>query len=523
MSILNIENLSFSFGDKSILKNVSFRLLRGEHAGLVGANGTGKTTLFNILTGRLVPDEGTIGYPAKIKIGYLDQHSELADGKSIAEELKSAFEELYLLEQEMIAIGDRLADPKAEDTERLIREFGRLQEELNSSDFYSIDCLVSNVAGGLGLLALGMDTPVNKLSGGQRTKVKLARLLLGNPDILLLDEPTNYLDKEHIDWLANYLSNYPNSFMVISHDTAFLSRITNVIYNMEYTLMKRYPGNYDAFIKLKDEERKRYVEQYTRQQQQITKLEEYISKNIVRASTTKMAQSRRKKLEKIERLEKPKVLPKPAFRFLPARESDREVFSCTSLNIGYTYPIIKALALNLEKGDKVAITGCNGIGKSTLLKTIMGVIEPLSGKVELGSFLFPAYYEQESSPTDYTAMDEVWREYPKKNQKEIREALAKCGLKQEHVLQKMSKLSGGEQSKVRLCKLMLRESNWLLLDEPTNHLDIAAKQSLKDALINFDGTVLLVCHEKEFYEDWVTSVWDMEQYSSAGSLKLKVR
>ncbi|MFZ5354147.1 MAG: ABC-F family ATP-binding cassette domain-containing protein [Bacillota bacterium] len=521
MSILSIDNLSFSFGDKTVLKNVSFRMLRKEHIGLIGANGAGKTTLFNILTGRLVPDEGSIISSANINIGYLDQHSELIDGKSIRETLKEAFSKLYDIEKQMVAIGDSLGNAEKDDYEKLLKEFGRLQDKLSSSEFYSIDSLISNVAGGLGLLALGMDTPVDKLSGGQRTKVKLAKLLLGNPDVLLLDEPTNYLDKEHIEWLANYLSDYPNSFMVISHDTAFLNRITNVIYNLEYTLLKRYPGNYEKFLKLRDEEKKRYAEQYNRQQQQIEKLEDFINKNIARASTTKQAQSRRKQLEKIDRLEKPKSLPKPCFSFQCSRESGRNVFKCSSLNIGYTYPIVQNLKLNLEKGDKIAITGCNGIGKTTLLKTIMGVIAPLAGEIFFGDFLFPVYYEQESKPTDYTALEEVWREFPKMTQKEVREALAKSGLKQEHILRRMSSLSGGEQSKVRLCKLMMRESNWLLLDEPTNHLDISAKQALKEALQSYNGTILLVCHEKEFYENWITDIWDMEEYSY-GRQRLKL-
>lgn len=511
MSVLHVENLTFGYGDKTILKNVSFRLLKGEHVGLIGSNGAGKTTMFNILYGSLIPDAGTISKPASIKIGYLDQLFELPGQSSIRDTLRTAFVHLYQAEKEMLDIGDSLASVGQKDAERLLKEFGRLQELLQNSDFYSIDSLISNVAGGLGLTALGMDTPVEQLSGGQRTKVKLAKLLLENPDLLLLDEPTNYLDKEHVDWLANYLCSYPNSFLVISHDTVLLNRITNVIYNLEYACLKRYPGNYDKYLVLQDEEHKRYVLEYTRQQQQIAKLEDFVSKNIVRASTTKRAQSRRKQLEKIERLEKPKKLGKPAFSFSYSRESSKVVFASQGLNIGYEFPIIQNLQLKLSKGEKIAITGCNGIGKTTLLKTIMGILPPLGGVMEQGDFLQPIYFEQESKKSEKTPLEEVWEAFPQKTQKDIREALAKCGLKQEHVLQSMSALSGGEQSKVRLCKLMLTPGNWLLLDEPTNHLDVNAKQSLKEALIHFEGTVLLVCHEKEFYKDWVTGVWDMEQ------------
>lgn len=515
MSILSIENLSFGFGDKTLLKNISFNLFKGDHAGLVGVNGTGKTTLFNILVGRLIPDEGKVHCPSSINIGYLDQHVDLEDVLSIRDTLKTSFHKLYEKERKILKIGNRLANSEKEETEKLLKELGHLQDELFASDFYKIDSFIDNVAAGLGLFTLGMDTTVDKLSGGQRTKVKLAKLLLESPDLMLLDEPTNYLDKEHIEWLSDYLKSYSNSFIVISHDTEFLNKITNVIYHVAFTNLKRYPGNYNSFLKLQDEEAKRYIEQYHRQQKEIAKMENFISKNIVRATTTKRAQSRRKQLEKIERLEKPKFLSKPIFSFLPARESSRTVFTCKEMNIGYSYPIIQGLSLKVERGQKIAITGCNGIGKSTLLKTIMGVIPPISGKVELGDFLYPVYFEQETKAKDCTAFDEVWNEFPQKPQSEIRGALGRCGLKNEHVLQKISQLSGGEQAKVRLCKLMMTPGNWLLLDEPTNHLDVHAKQALKEALIKFDGTILLVCHEKEFYDGWVTEVWNMEECSTA--------
>lgn len=515
MSILNVENLSFGFGDKTVLKNISFRLLKGEHAGLVGVNGAGKTTFFNILTGKLIPDKGTVYRPKSINIGYLDQHSIVEDGISIKNSLKSAFKKLYDMERKMLSIGNRLAslNSDSEETRGLVREYGKLQDALYTSDFYRIDSLIDNAANGLGLYALGMDTPVDKLSGGQRTKVKLAKLLLENPDLLLLDEPTNYLDKEHVDWLINYLSAYPNSFIVISHDTDFLNSITNVIFQIEFAGLKRYPGNYNTFLKLKDAESKRYIQEYSRQQAEIARMEDFINKNMVRASTTKRAQSRKKQLDKIERLEKPKNNPIPHFSFPMSRESGKLVFECSHMTIGYNYPIISDLNLKLMRSEKIAITGCNGIGKSTLLKTIMGIISPINGRIHLGEYLYPVYFEQETKVNNNTAIEEIWDGFPNKTQKEIREALAKCGLKQEHVLQKMCSLSGGEQSKVRLCSLMMTPSNWLILDEPTNHLDVDAKLALKKAIINFSGTVLLVCHEKEFYEDLVTDVWDMEKYA----------
>lgn len=513
MSILNVENLSFGFGDKTILKNISFRLLKGEHAGLVGNNGAGKTTLFNILTGKLIPDDGTVNWSSSVKIGHLDQHISLEDDKSIMDNLRSAFKELYEKEKKITYISNELANMDQCLMEKSLKELGDLQDKLLLSDFYNIDSIIKNVSGGLGLNAVGLDTKAGKLSGGQRTKVSLAKLLLKKPGLLLLDEPTNYLDKEHVDWLSNYLRNYPDSFMVISHDTEFLNSITNIIFHIEFSNLKRYIGNYDNYIKVSEVERKLYVEKYDRQQKEIAQTEKFIQANIVRTATTKMAQSRRKKLEKMERLEKPQNAPKPAFLFLTSREPGKLIFKCSNLDIGYNYPIIKGLNLNITRGEKIAITGCNGIGKSTLLKTLMGVIPKLKGTINYGDFLKAAYFEQEVKITsDSTAMEEVWNEFPHKTQKEIRENLAKCGLRQEYVLRSMCRLSGGEQSKVRLCKLMMTPSNYLILDEPTNHLDVESKLSLKAALNKFPGTVILVCHEKEFYEDWVTGIWNMEEY-----------
>jgi ATPase subunit of ABC transporter with duplicated ATPase domains len=513
MSILNVENLSFSFGNEILFKNISFRLLKQEHVGLVGTNGCGKTTLFNLITGKLIPDEGKITKSSSISIGYLDQYTKLDEGFTIRQVLKSAFHKLYNIEKEMILIGDKLSRCSESETKQLLKKFENLQNTLVTEDFYNIDKQIDYVANGLGIDILGMNTCVESLSGGQRTKIKLAKLLLEKSDILLLDEPTNYLDKEHVDWLSKYLENYPNSFIVISHDVEFLNRITNVIYHIEFACIKRYPGNYDNFLKLKEKNRKEYIKQYNMQQKEIRKMEEFISKNIARASTSKLAKSRRKKLNKINKLEKPKEIRKPSFSFNTTRYSSDLVFKCSNIDIGYTYPILKNINLKLNRGEKIAIIGCNGVGKSTLLKTIMGKLPPLKGQIKLGQFLYPAYFEQEVKVKDYTPLQEVWNEFPKMREKDVRQALARCGLTEKHIRQKMSNLSGGEQSKVRLCKLMLKPSNWLLLDEPTNHLDVHAKEALKEELKSYAGTILIVSHEKKFYENWVTDVWDMEKYT----------
>lgn len=513
MSILNVDNISFGYDDRTILKNISFRLLKGEHAGLVGDNGAGKTTLFKILTGELIGDEGNISWASNIKAGYLDQHIVLDENESIYNNLKYVFKDLYDIEAKMNSISNKLASMDEKEMSKALYRIGDMQDKLMLSDFYNIDSIIKNIASGLGLDALGLDTKASKLSGGQRTKVSLAKLLLKKPDLLLLDEPTNYLDKEHVDWLSNYLNNYPDSYIVISHDTGFLSRITNVILHIEFCNLKKYPGNYANYKRLAKLEKEKYINDYNRQQKEIDKLEKFIQANIVRASTTKRAQSRRKKLEKIERIEKPLAAPKPKFSFMGCRKPGKLIFESSQLDIGYNYPIIKGLSLTLYREQKIAITGCNGIGKSTMLKTLLGVIPKLNGEIKFGEFLKPAYFEQETKyENDITALQEVWNDFPDKDRKEIREALAKCGLKQEHIMHKMNELSGGEQSKVRLCKLTLTPSNWLILDEPTNHLDAEAKEVLKNALDKFEGTVIVVSHEKEFYEDWVTGVWNLENY-----------
>lgn len=523
MSVLWVDNLSFSYGDKIIFKNISFRLEQGEHAALVGPNGAGKSTLLHILTGHLVPDSGAFRISSSAQMGYLDQHARLHNGMSIQAYLRTAFDHLFQVEANLLKLGEALAQADPDEAVKRLKEYSHLQEILDSQDFYSIDKKVETVANGLGIAAYGMDTPVDHLSGGQRTKIKLARLLLQRPSLFLLDEPTNYLDQEQVDWLANYLQAYPGSFMVVSHDTRFLQAISTVTYHLQHAQLKRYPGNYETFLKLKDEESKNYLVQYTRQQKEIARLENFINKNIVRKSTTKRAQSRRKQLEKMERLEKPSSTVKPSFQFAMARNSDQLVFSSSDLSIGYRYPLLRHLDLTLMRGDKIAVIGCNGIGKSTLLKTLMGVIPPITGTIRFGEYLAPVYYEQETVIGDWNVLDDVQRAHPEKTTKEIREALARCGVRQEHVYQKLKELSGGEQSKIRLCKIMLTPSNWLILDEPTNHLDGNAKLALREALLHYPGSLLLVCHEKEFYQGLATKVWNLEnnvasRISSADSM-----
>ncbi|AHD06532.1 ABC-F family ATP-binding cassette domain-containing protein [Paenibacillus larvae] len=514
MSLLTVEDLSHSFGDRVLFKNVSFRLLAGEHVGLVGANGVGKSTLMNILTGQLLKDQGKVEWTPRVEYGYLDQHTRLTPGKTIRDVLKDAFLPLFEQERELIEITNKMADASPEELEVLLEQMGDIQEQLDNGGFYMIDVKVEEMANGLGLNAIGLDRNVEALSGGQRTKVLLAKLLLQKPKVLLLDEPTNYLDVEHIAWLTNYLKEYPHAFILISHDTEFMNKVVNVIYHLEFTRMTLYSANYEKFLQMAEINKNQHIEAFEKQQEYIKKQEDFIQRNKARYSTSGRAKSRQKQLDRIERIDRPETAAKPIFVFKESRASGKSVFEAKDLEIGYDYPLLPKLNVTIERGDKIAVVGCNGVGKSTLLKTMLGKIKPYSGTVYRGDFLYPAYFEQEVKAGNRTPIDEVWDEFPHMNQHEVRAALARCGLKNEHITRQMNMLSGGEQAKVRLCKLLMNESNWILFDEPTNHLDVAAKEELRRALKQYKGTVVLVCHEPEFYEDWVTKVCDVEQWSS---------
>ena len=469
MSILNVEHLTHGFGDRAIFNDVSFRLLKGEHIGLVGANGEGKSTFFNIVTGKLMPDEGKIEWAKNVRVGYLDQHSVLSQGMSIRDVLKSAFSYLFEMEERMNGICDSLGTASPEEMDTLMEELGTIQDTLTMHDFYVIDAKVEEVARALGLLDIGLERDVTDLSGGQRTKVLLGKLLLEKPDILLLDEPTNYLDEEHIEWLKRYLQDYENAFILISHDIPFLNSVINLVYHMENQELNRYVGDYDHFQEVYE---------------------------------VKKAQLAAEK-------------PKPEFHFKYGRTPGKYIFETKDLVIGYNEPLSRPVTLSMERGNKIALVGANGIGKTTLLKSILGLIPSLKGSCELGENLQIGYFEQEvKGDNKTTCIDEIWAEFPSYTQYEVRSALAKCGLTTKHIESQVRVLSGGEQAKVRLCKLVNKETNILLLDEPTNHLDVDAKEALKQALIEYKGSILLICHEPEFYRDVVSQVWDCSKWTT---------
>ncbi len=515
MSILNVEKLSHGFGDRAIFNDVSFRLLKGEHIGLIGANGEGKSTFMNIVTGKLQPDEGKVEWSKNVRVGYLDQHAVLEKGMTIEAVLKSAFAFLLEMEERMNVICDKMGDADERQLEEYMEEMATIQDTLMLLDFYNIDSKVEEVGRALGLDAIGLDRDVTELSGGQRTKVLLGKLLLEKPDILLLDEPTNYLDEQHIAWLKRYLQEYENAFILISHDIPFLNSVVNLIYHMENQELNRYVGDYDRFQEVYAMKKSQLEAAYKKQQQEISELKDFVARNKARVATRNMAMSRQKKLDKMDVIELAAEKPKPEFNFKEARTSGKVIFETTDLVIGYDEPLSKELNLRMERGEKIALVGANGIGKTTLLKSILGILKPLSGKAVMGDYLYIGYFEQEG---DYqnrtTCIEEIWAEYPSLSQYEVRSALAKCGLTTKHIESQVRVLSGGEQAKVRLCKLINRETNILLLDEPTNHLDQNAKDELKRALKAYKGSILLICHEPEFYQDVVTRVWDCSEWST---------
>ncbi|MEG0495594.1 MAG: ABC-F family ATP-binding cassette domain-containing protein [Eubacterium sp.] len=510
MSLLEVKNISHTYGDKALYQDASFELHNGEHMGVVGQNGAGKSTLIKTLIGEIIPDDGQIKWYPKAVIGHLDQYAKVDEDVSVFDYLKEAYADLYALEEKLSKIYEQMA---VNSDEKLMDQAASYQDRLENQGFYEVESHILRVASGLGITAIGLDKVLRKLSGGQRAKVILAKLLLEKPDVLLLDEPTNFLDKEHVEWLARYLSAFEGAFILISHDFDFLEQVTTCICDIEFGTINKYNGSYSAFLKQKGQKREDYIRQYESQKKLIAKTEDYISRNKARASTASMAKSRQKKLNKIERLAPPSLLSKPNIHFEALPLSAQKVIDVKNLEVGYYYPLLPKIRFDIEQGQRVVITGFNGIGKSTLLKTLTGIIPALSGKFEFARNVTVGYYDQDlkwDSPV-VTPLEIINTAFPKMSQKQVRRALSQCGVKADHVIQPIETLSGGEQSRVKLCKLTLTPSNLLILDEPTNHLDALAKEALQEALTTFDGTVILVSHEAGFYKDWADRVMNIEK------------
>ncbi|MCF7932833.1 MAG: ATP-binding cassette domain-containing protein [Acholeplasmataceae bacterium] len=502
MSLLDVTGLTFNYADGELYNNASLRLFEGEHAVLVGPNGTGKTTLLKLLDRELKPDTGEIRWMPGKKIGYLDQYAKIDQTLTVRAYLYDVFMPLFDKEREMLAYYDQVAHVEGIEQARLLERASVISDDLLASDFYAMKSKIGNVIHGLGLDMEILDTKIKTLSGGMRAKIILGKLLLEEADVLLLDEPTNFLDVRHIDWLAKFLSAYPKAFIVVSHQEDFLERIAKTVFAIEGKKVSRYKGDYDFYLKERVQRFEAHHKAFVAQQKKISETELFIKKNIVRDSTTKRAQSRRKMLEKMERIEPPHKSRTYKFHFPMASSTGRDVLKTEDLEIGYDGPLVEPITMTIMKEDKVALTGRNGIGKSTFVKTILSRINALGGTFEWIDTAKIAYFEQENSFDEtMTPFTVVHGHYPAFSKKEVMSLLGNHGIDYDMANRPMGSLSGGEQTKVRLALLRHQKGNVLILDEPTNHLDYEAKEALKSALLAYQGTLILVSHDSQFYQD----------------------
>ena len=513
MSVLEIKNLSHGYDENNLFDKANLTIGNGEHLGVVGLNGVGKSTFINILDGRISQDEGEVNYLSGIRRGYLDQHATI-DGKlTVMEYLSTAFDYLYKENETLEKIYEQMSEADGEELDRLIKKSSRISENLVEAGFYDLDSVIKKVANGLGVNKFGYDTVVATLSGGERAKLMLSKLLLSELDIMLLDEPTNFLDIEHVDWLVKYLTSYKKTFLVISHDTAFLDKVCTGIVNIENGRIKKYSGNYSQFLVQREENAKQYEDEYRRQQAEIKRLNDYIEKNKARAATAKMAHSRQKMLDRMDVLQKPAESAECSFEFPYLDVNAKEFFRTKDLAVGYSLPLIENIGITMSSTDKLWIRGTNGVGKTTLLKTIMRLVKPLGGSFFIHPEARVLYLEQElkfENP-QLTATEYYSDRRPMDNIKKTRQALAQAGIRGELALKPVSKLSGGEQVRVKLSVLTKSPSNLLILDEPTNHLDVVAKKALKDALVSYPGALILVSHEQEFASGICNKIFDAKR------------
>lgn len=506
--LLQVSNISKSYGVTPILSQISMQVLERERIGLVGVNGAGKSTLLKIIAGEMTPDSGDIHKPKDLKLGYLAQNSGLQSDRTIIEEMRAVFAHLIQAEQELRELEVRIADPDLHSDEKkyadILDRYAKRSDWFKENGGFEINTRINSVLHGMGFGSFNQETPIATLSGGQKTRLALARILLQAPDLLMLDEPTNYLDIETLTWLEGYLRGYPGAIVVVSHDRYFLDALADTIIEIERHAAKRYTGNYSRYSELKAADYETNLKHYEKQQEEIERMEQFIQRNIVRASTTKRAQSRRKALEKMERVDKPLGdLKKAHFSFEIERMSGKDVLAADGLSVefpGREQPLFRNVSFKLTRGETVALIGPNGIGKSTLLKTLVGQLEPATGTIQFGTHVKLGYYDQEHTRLNgqNTILEELWSAYPHLEETRIRTVLGNFLFSGEDVLKRISSLSGGEKARVSLSKLMLAEANLLILDEPTNHLDLFSKEVLEAALLDYEGTLFFISHDRYF-------------------------
>ena len=517
MSILTVKNMNHGFGDRAIFEDVSFRLLKGEHVGFVGANGEGKSTFMNIITNKLMPDEGQVIWSNNVRVGYMDQHAALEKGQSIRDALRDAFKYLFDLETEMNSLYEKMGDCTPEELEKMLERTAVIQDLLDHNGFYIIDAKVEEVAKGLGLLDLGLDRDVDDLSGGQRTKILLGKLLLQNPDILLLDEPTNHLDLEAIEWLEEYLKSYKGTILVISHDRFFLDSVTNRTFQVINGHVNCYNASYTKFLELREKDYESQLKAYNLQQAEIKRQEAIIEKfrSFNREKSIRAAESREKALDRMEKIDAPDEEKGPAkIKFETSVKSGYDVLHAENLSKSFgDKHLFSNLSLDLKRGEKIALIGENGRGKTTFFNILMDKIKPDSGVKVLGTNVNIGYYDQEQSNLnlDKTILDEVWDDFPEMTTTELRTALGCFLFRNDEVFKEINKLSGGERCRVNLLKLMLSKSNLLLLDEPTNHLDIPSREALEDAILSYDGTLIVISHDRYFLNKVINRILELQE------------
>ncbi|WP_026582799.1 ABC transporter ATP-binding protein [Bacillus sp. J33] len=521
MILLQVNQLSKNFAADPILTNIKLEIQTRDRIALVGRNGAGKSTLLKIIAGQMSYDSGEIIKPKEVTIGYLAQNTGLESDLSIWDEMLTVFEDLQKQEKQLRKLEEQMSDPdtlnNAKTYERIMKDYDKLQVEFKENGGYQYEADIRSILHGLNFSHFSYDTKISSLSGGQRTRLALGKLLLTKPDILILDEPTNHLDIETLSWLEQYLQGYDGAILIVSHDRYFLDKVVSQVYEISRHQIRKYLGNYSSYLDQKAENFEREMKQFEKQQEEIAKLQDFIQRNLARASTTKRAQSRRKQLARMEVMDRPLGDEKSAsFGFDIERQSGNEVLNVNSLAVGYNDKVSENISFRLARGDSIALVGPNGIGKSTLLKTIVKKLPALAGDIQYGSNVTIGYYDQEQAElsSNKRVLNELWDEYPLKPEKEIRTILGNFLFSGDDVLKTFSTLSGGEKARLALAKLMMQKANFLILDEPTNHLDLDSKEILENALIDYPGTILFVSHDRYFINRITTKVIEL---SSGGA------
>lgn len=519
MIVLQASHITKQYDGHEVLKGASVVVQHDEKVALVGANGAGKSTLLKVITGDLSADTGEVSLAKGATMGYVSQFTEAEGNTTLFNHVAATFSHLFAMEARLREMEQLMSQPDVyEDAQRfqeLSAAYDRLQQTFTDQGGYAVEARVRRVLDGLSFPVAMHQRLVQSLSGGQKTRLALARLLAWEPDLLILDEPTNYLDTETLTWLESYLQGIPAAVLVVSHDRYFLDKVATVIYELDSGKTARYVGNYSAFIDQKANQYESDLKRFEAQQAEIAKMEEFIQKNIVRATTTKRAQSRRKMLERMVRMEKPSAnTPKMALAFAPNRQTGRDVLRVAGLVTGYAdKPLAGPFDLYVSRGQRLAMVGPNGIGKTTLLKTLIGELPPLRGTISWGAHVDIGYYDQEQTGLDAqkTVLTQIWDDHPKLDQTTVRTALGRFLFRGEDINKPVAGLSGGERSRLALCRLMLTESNVLVMDEPTNHLDLLAKEVLEDALADYEGTLIMVSHDRYFIDAIATHVLSVSE------------